>query len=826
MVDREGGLEMKASPRRISNLWRCAPGGFAALGAWLSGPVVAAPATDQPEKLEEVVVTAEYREEKLQDTPIAITAFTPQQIEAQGATKLSDILNDAPSVYLRPQSAAFGESVVAYIRGFGQADFDPAFEPGVGLYVDDVYYPRLTGANFDLLDVERVEVLRGPQGTLYGRNSEGGAVRFVTRKPTGEGGGYVTVTYGSGNRINLRASSDFKLADHFTGRLSGTYASQDGYVDVYDYGCTHPGSGVPSYTAGLKCKEYSLGDVGYTGVRGLLRYNPSDRLDIMLSVDYERDRHNNGGEVLLYANNPNPNVATVNGLPFESRFVCGKWCNYTTTGQEAASWVAGVIPPLQGFPVPATSGSQLNSLSSYDGALNIGIGITDAVKVASITGYRNWRNEFSIDGDLSPARTQFGNNILTDWFWSQELRLSVDLSKSVRFTTGAYYSDEKTTYYTLQDIRYVAIPTPGGPLPLFPLQFIGNDPVHTNSKALFGTLFFNVTDALTLTGGVRYTKDFKSYTYYRLNLDGTTINPFLDPNHMLTGHEAVFDGSRPDWHFSADYRFNPAVMAYLSVGTGYKAGGDSPRPFSAAQAIGFGPEKLTSYELGLKTDLLNRTLRFNTAVFYNDFKDAQLVLLSCPQFSPGPCALPQNAGNAKVKGIEVEVQATPVAGLELDAAGSYLKWDWDCVNPEVVGLANGPCSSDPAVIGLLASTPIGFTKELYHAGIQYQTSLGAAGFLTPRFDVSYTGPSVGADLAAAPGTASAIYGQNQGYTVANFHLTWANAKKDLQATLEVTNLFNKYYFFSKFDLTGAGQGAIIGSPGRPTEVALTMKKSF
>jgi iron complex outermembrane receptor protein len=802
---------METSPRRIPNLWWCALSGFATLGALANGPALAAPAADQPTKLEEVVVTAEYREEKLQDTPIAITALTPQQIEAQGSTKLSDILNDAPSVYFRPQSAAFGESIVAYIRGFGQADFDPAFEPGVGLYVDDVYYPRLTGANLDLLDVERVEVLRGPQGTLYGRNSEGGAVRFVTRKPTGEGGGYVTVTYGSGNRINLRASSDFRLADNLTGRLSGTYASQDGYVDVYDYGCTHPGSGVPSSTAGLKCKAYSLGDVGYTGVRGLLRYNPSDKLDILLSVDYERDRHNNGGEVLLYANNPNPNVATVNGLPFDSRFICGKWCNYTTTGQQAASWAGPVVP---GFPVSATSGSQLNNLSSYDGALNIGIGITDTVKLASITGYRNWRNEFSIDGDLSPARTQFGNNILTDWFWSEELRLNVDLSKSVRFTTGAYYSDERTTYYTLQDIRYAPIP----------LQFIGNDPVHTNAKALYGTLFFDVTDALSLTAGARYSKDFKSYTYYRLSFDGTTNNPFLGG---LTGHEAEFDGSRPDWHFSAGYRFNPQVNAYFSVGTGYKAGGDSPRPFNAAQAIGFGPEKLVSYELGLKTDLLNRTLRFNTAIFYNDFKDAQLVLLSCPQFGgPGPCALPQNAGNAKVKGIEVEIQATPVADLELDAAGSYLKWDWDCVNPEVVALANGPCSSDPAVIGLLASTPIGFTKELYHAGIQYQIPLGAAGSLTPRFDASYTGPSVGSDLAATAGSPSAIYGQNQGYTVANFHLTWANAKKDLQATFEVTNLFNKYYFFSKFDLTGAGQGAILGSPGRPTELALTMKKSF
>src|SRR2546429_8343653 len=160
--------------------------------------------------------------------------------------------------------------------------------------------------------------------SLYGRNSEGGAVRFVTRRPTGGGGGYVTVTYGSGNRITLRASSDFKLAAHFTGRLSGTYASQDGYVDVYDYGCTHPGSGVPSYTAGLKCKEYSLGDVGYTGVRGLLRYNPSDRLDIMLSVDYERDRHNNGGEVLLYGNNPKTNQAAGNGRPLDPPSPCGQ----------------------------------------------------------------------------------------------------------------------------------------------------------------------------------------------------------------------------------------------------------------------------------------------------------------------------------------------------------------------------------------------------------------------------------------------------------------------------------------------------------------------
>jgi len=195
-------------------------------------------------------------------------------IEQRSATNLADIASTAPSVVLRPASAAFGTSVTASIRGFGQGDFDPAFEPGVGLYIDDVYYPRLTGANFDLLDVDRVEVLRGPQGTLTGRNSEGGAIKFITRKPTGDGGGYVTATYGSRDRINLRASSDFKLAENLTGRVSGTYADQDGYVDVLDYGCAVPSSGLPALSGGTKCKQYSLGDVGYRALRGILRYNP------------------------------------------------------------------------------------------------------------------------------------------------------------------------------------------------------------------------------------------------------------------------------------------------------------------------------------------------------------------------------------------------------------------------------------------------------------------------------------------------------------------------------------------------------------------------
>jgi len=836
---------MEASQSRFSNLRCLAAGGLAALGTWIGVPAVAqnAQADQASGQLAEVVVTAQYREEKLQDVPIAITAITSEQIEAQGAQKLSDILTSAPSVVFRNQSAAFGESVTAFIRGFGQADFDPAFEPGVGLYVDDVYYPRLTGANFDLMDVERVEVLRGPQGTLEGRNSEGGAIRFVTKKPTGDGSGYATATYGNRDRLDLRAAADFTIADHLYARVAGVFADQDGYVDVFNYDCAHPGAG-PASSGGIKCDQYKLGDIGYRALRASIRWNPSEAFDSVLSADYIKDSHNNGAEILLYGQNANANTNTPNGQPLDSRFLCGKWCNYTTLGNAGGPYFGVVSGPVN---LPATSGQQLNTFDAWDLALNMDWTLSEWARLVSITGYHNWTNQFSIDGDLSPAQTQFGNNTLDHWFWSQELRLNMDFGKSLHATVGGYYSDEQTTYYTMQDIRYVAIPG-NPPVPLFPLQFLGNDPVRTTAKAAFGTLTWDATSALSFTGGLRYSKDYKSYTYYRYNLDGVTINPYVDPVgsvygagydgpdtldifgggtvQALTGRKAVFSGNRTDWHFSADYRFNPAVMAYASAGTGYKAGGVGPRPFNAAQAAPFGPEKVTSYELGLKTDLFDRRVRFNTAVFYNDFTDAQLVLLSCPQFGgPGPCALPQNAGDAKVKGVEAEIIAA-FGGLQLDLSGSYLDWDWKCVNPEVVGLANGPCSSDASVIDLLAPTPIGFIKQQAHAGIQYTFHLAGGGAITPRFDAAYQGPQNGSNLAAAAGSPSDLYGRVGGFTVANFHLSFLNAKHDLETTLEATNIFNHYYYYSKFDLTGAGAGTITGSPGQPFGWAITVRKNF
>lgn len=810
----------------------------------------------------EIIVTAQFRDQKLQDVPIAITAVDAALIEARSATSLADVTKAAPSVVLRPSSSAFGNSISASIRGVGQGDFNPALEPGVGLYIDDVYYPRLTGANFDLLDVERVEILRGPQGTLTGRNSEGGAIKFISRKPTGEGG-YVSATYGSRNRINLRASADFKLTDDLFARMSGTFADQGGYVDVIDYGCAFPASGVPSVAGGTKCNLYKQGDVGYKALKGIVRYNPSDSLDISISADYNKDSRNSGAEVLLNGSNLNPNVRTVNGLPFDNRFVCGRFCNYTTIAQPGGAFIAGLIPPLNGLPVGTVTGQQKNEYEGWGVSGNVDLDLTDNVQLQSITAYREWDNSFTIDGDLSPARTQIGNNELNHWFWSQEFRINAEISDQLQATLGAYYSDEETTYYTLQDIRYVSIGAPasvcaaiGGlateTCPIFPLQFIGNDPVRTKSKAVFGTAIFKATDALTLTGGFRYTKDSKDYTYFRFNLDGVTINPFVDgvgaaygpgyngPDTLnrfgpvgttdivtsLTGRTASFRGNRWDYRFSVDYRFSPEVLVYATTGTGYKAGGVGPRPFNAAQARPFGVEEVTSYEAGFKTDLFDRRLRFNVSAYYNELKDAQLTLLSCPQFGgPGPCALPQNAGDATIKGVEFEAFFEPVEGLTIDAAASYIKYKFKCVDPQVVGVTTipaGTCSSDQTVVSRLADPAQGWQWNL---GMQYEADLGGSGSLTPRIDINRQNRLPGNVLRAAPGSAADVFGKVPGYTLANARLTWRNADRDLDISLEVTNLFDKYYFRSKFDLSGLA-GSVLGTPGQPREWAVSVKKKF
>jgi iron complex outermembrane recepter protein len=802
---------------------------------------VAPAAADAKANDDEIVVTAQFREQRLQDVPLSITAVNAATIEAKSQTNLQQVADAAPNVAIRPQGASFGPSVTASIRGVGQNDFNPAFEPGVGIYIDDVYYPQLTGAIFDLLDVDRVEILRGPQGTLTGRNSAGGAIKFYSKKPSGKNGGFVEATYGTRNKIGLRAAADFSLTDTLSARISGVFKSQEGYVDRVDYGCRFPTSGIPSTNAGGgNCVLSKLGGVGYQAVRGIVRWEPTDQLDVTLIADYTKDKRTIAGEVLLATGAvPPPNTA-VNGVPLSNAFICGRFCNYSTTGQPAAVWLPAlnVAPPnappfyidplgAAGSRLQATSGTDQSDYSGWGVSGQINYKLSDNVSLTSITGYRKFSTEFYTDDDLTPINTNFGRNFLTNKSFSQELRLNAAFGETINATIGGYYFKQDSVYDSFQDIRYVSV---------FPLQFRQPDPTSAKAKAAFGNVSWKATEALTINAGVRYTGEDKAQTYFRYNLDGT-VNRFLDPvgaangvgyngvnGKALSGSVARYSANKLDYRVAVDYRVSPEFLAYVSVATGFKGGGSNPRPFNAAQLIPFNPETVTAYEYGFKSDFLNNKLRLNAAVFYNDYKDLQIPVLACPT---SPCAARLNAGNAIVKGFELEMNARPAEGLLIDASLSYItqKLKSNSLDPNATFTGDpargGTVGTNPA--GVRASDPPGVPKWKFNAGIQYKADLGNSGSITPRIDVSYqdkqyTGPAVIAGVRTLNFLPS--------FTTLNGRLTWRNADDDVSVSLEVTNITNEYYFLSRFNLLGAGAGFDKALPAAPREWALSVKKTF
>jgi iron complex outermembrane receptor protein len=814
---------------------------------------------DQNNDNGEILVTAQFREQNLQDTPLAITAVNSAMLEARSQTDISQVANQAPSVTLKAQGAAFGPSLGANIRGVGQFDFNPALEPGVGFYVDDVYYATLTGSILDLLDLDRVEILRGPQGTLAGRNSIGGAVKLYSKKPEGTNSGYISAAYGSRNRIDLRGSADFNIADGLDMRIAGVAKKQEGYVKRLDFGCVYPAGGsatftrpytingasgtflvnpvggVPAQTNRPDCLIAKEGQVNYMALRGQLRYHPTDTIDINIIGDYTDDDRTAAGSVLLLRSYPNGEVASpryplplipavgsspaqnyataspagrdINPyaasdalLAYDNRFICGNYCNYASYN----------MPADGNF--RASSGDGRVRFKGWGVSGQIEWQVADALQINSITAFRKYTSNFSNDNDVSPMAHSLGYGPLTFRFFSQELRLNGNIGDTLEYTLGGFYSDQKSVYTSFQDLRSSN------------LQFQQSDPVDATSKALFAHIAWKPFEQLTVTGGIRYTKESKSYTYIRQK-------PYLDPTSVtangvlpLNGTIGKYAGDRVDYRANIQYAVTKDVNVYAQYSTGFKGGGVNPRPFFVQQALPFGPETLEAFELGLKTDFLDHHVRFNAAAFLSKYKGIQLSLGNCTAITGAgfgaPCALPVNAGDADVKGIELETTIHPVDGMTIDGSISYLDFVYKRFGTFTAGATTvavgGPTNLNGPQFGDYSPyTP----KWKWAIGAQYKIDLGSTGSLTPRFDASYQSEVF---------TVSANRSSNRidGYTVANARLTWRNAGEDLDVSFEVTNLFDKYYLLTLYDQTVGGQGYANGQPGRPREWAVSIKKKF
>jgi len=727
----------------------------------------------------DIIVTAQFRSQTLQDTPLAITAISGDTLAARGQTRVSDIAAQAPNVSLEKGQGQRGGGLIAYIRGIGQYNSAPFYEPGVGTYVDDVYIASMHSGLFQLLDLDRVEVLRGPQGTLAGKNSVGGAIKLFSRKPTGDGSGYVEGTYGSYDRIEGRAAADFALTDNLFARLNVAGKSERGYIKRLDYGCLNPGSGFPAQVSASEgcVLGHSEGE-RYIAGRIALRFVPTDRIEINLSADYTDEDSEPGADMLAAL--PDPAAVpgeSVAGVTVGPQFVTGgtytsyaDYCNRNAFGGTAPNCL-----------VPKTETDVWGVQGTID------IELSDSLALKSITAYRAFTSYQANDSDGTPiplSNLQIGYN---GHQFSQELRLSGAIGETLNYTLGGYLLDAHFNGDQRVDIQYINN------------LFFNDDDTDTLSKAVYGQLQWDPVERLHLTGGIRYTKEKKDYVFYRTSpADGSPI-----PG--LYGLEGNYKGSNWDYRANISFDVTDDIMAYVQYATGFKGGGTNGQPFYPDQVYPFGPEKIATYEGGVKMSLADRRLTLNAAGFYSDYSDIQLQALTCPPPStPFPCAGPQNVGSAHIQGFELELFAEPVDGLKIDASLSHVDFDY-------YELLNVPTITDDMVAPFSPDWKWSF-------GAQYEIDLGNAGSVTPRIDVAHQSALFTDPVNAATNRIAAR-------TLANARLAWRNADRDLEVALEVTNLTDKYYYNNYIDNV-LFTGSTYGYPGAPRRWAITVRKTF
>ena len=807
--------------------------------------------------LEDIVVTATRQATNLQRTPIAITAVTAQGLEQRSFTSIADVAAIVPNASFTNANAAYGRAVQAYIRGIGQYDFNLAFEPGVSFYVDDQYYALLAGSTFDLLDLERVEVLRGPQGTVFGRNAIGGAVNLIPKAPGPNPEGYIEATYGAYNRQDIRAGFNVPLTDNLFLRVSGVSKNRRGYQKLLDFRCDMIRKGTPGlagnfpsldssggFTSGKAedgCVIGRYGGEDVQALRGAIRYKGS-RLDVTLTADYTNDDSVVAADKQLQII-PNAQTKRLDelvyqplwGISYDERFLTDS--PFTTYATYADPIPAGSVYPagcnLPGSGVACTyyngsgdrGGINLDRkavIRNYGFSGKAIYDIDDNLKFTLLGGYRHVFTTGINDTDGSPLSIQTVKTQIRFHQFTAEPRLNYT-SDLFDATLGAFYYNSSALTTSNVSIAFLSF------------QQNARISFDNESKAVYGQVVIRPIDKLSVTIGGRYSKDTKDVLFN--NGQGGIIR-----NVNVKGHHF-------DYRLGLDYRLQDNITVYGSIATGYRPGAFNPRPFQASQLVPVSGEALTAYEIGFKGDLLDRHLRLNLAAFYSDYSrrivpqggseclndgttghctvpgpqfDQSFLgtgLTSCIDATPEQLANPDLAAGVgvtcisktnyvnspgKVKGLEAEIEARPIEGLLINLSGGYTKFD----APDL--------KNNPAVVN---KDPVFVPEWTGSAGIAYDIDMRPlGGKVTPRLDALY-------QSSLAFNSTSAV-ARVPGRTVFNGRITYTNDDNDWMVAVGATNLFNKRYYYNIFDLTAFGQPTTEGQPGRPREWYLTVKKSF
>ena len=711
----------------------------------------------------EIVVTARRTEESLQRVPGSISAFSERTLDRLQATDTTGLQGAVPNLNI-VQGRGSSNATNIYIRGIGQPDALQTFDPAVGVYVDDVYLSRIRGNQLDLLDVDRVEVLRGPQGTLYGKNTIGGALKFVSRRPGQQFRANASVGIGSYGEVDLKGSASGPVSSTLAAGFAVLRSTHDGYVKD-------------------PVLERRYNDKGSVGARASLAFTPSKSFRLDLTADYSRD------DSRLNVGQPQNSLTYLFGgillaLPSNP-------ANYDYTGRTTPS-------------LPNST-----RLRHWGVSANAAVDVTDALALKSITAFRKLKTDDYIDIDAT--QKQVGDVFVgvNQKQFSQEFQAALTAGR-LTGVAGLYYLREDVGSHQEAYADDLIGPVLGNPTFLRTID----DQLTTKSYAAYANGSFEIIPAVRLSAGIRFTHETKDYDRTTSTFSNLAL---LRGTFGFTPPIGKWNDTSP--MASVDWQVAPKAMLYARVAKGFKSGGFNGRANDAASATKYAPEKVISYEAGFKSTIADQ-LRLNGALFYNDYKDFQARVSGIDTDPitgiPAPKLSVLNAGKLRIKGAELEAAWTPVERLLIDAQVGYLDAKYKQFD-DVRFTATGGSRA--------FQTPAFSPKWTLRFGAQYGLALSGAGELTIGGQTRYKSRTALAVDNTFTNSRTEIAGMFQdGYWVEDARIVYEPAGRHFSVGLYANNITKKVYKTDaqEFSSIGSIRTAYFGSP-RTFTVRLTAR---
>ena len=698
--------------------------------------------------IQEIIVYARFRQESLQDTPLAVSAVSSEMIENSIVTDIAGIQKFIPNIQLGRVAFA-GNSLSAGIRGVSFGDLEKTFDPAVGLAIDGVFLGSSTGANVDLNDVESVEVLRGPQGTLFGRNTVGGVISFRRTRPTGELGARLHARYGSFNALDLDAVINLpKLGDAISAKISGLRRTSD------------------SFTRNRATGKREAGRDYYTlGLAVLAEVSPDT--SILASIDYQKDRSSYPSNV---------NLTKANGLPFGAG---GTICDLTFSiglGDLGCDTQGYLLQRAEGFKFANTTIPFQSFIDGWSASLEIKSKL-GALNLTSITGYRDTSDSLLEEGTgtpLIPLAPGFSVPLFVsardqDYKqFSQEIRVQGDVSDRIDIVAGAYYLH---TNYAIRPYPYNGNAIATAYFLNGPAQRIDSSQ-KLDSISVFAESIVKLGSNVRLTLGGRYTIETKTFS--------TTLS--IPGPGFTANRKATFKD--PSGRVILDWKPNDDTMVYASWSRGVRSGGFNGRGASPTAIGPYQPERVDSYELGVKADFANGLFRFNPTIFQANYRNKQEDILRAAGMVTETVV--ENAASARIRGAEVELQARPTTELTLRASASYLDAKYLSFLVPDLTLPGNPLVDVSGSRNFRAAP-----KHTVQAGIDYAREIGGGNSLNLTIDYVYTSDTF---ISAVTDTSGAKRDIIPGRSTVGASLAFIHAGdnlKNLRISGYVRDLFHK-----------------------------------